>query len=540
VPRNPNLPGRSLALLEGRSMINHNGRSHNRASVAVVPQRVKGLRGRAAFDDWREYCKPERWHPAATVFPLISSEELAELAADIKTNGLLEPVELLDGLVIDGRSRLLACQLLADRGVQVMPAFVVMRGASPYEYVWSKNAVRRHLNPSQKAAIAALILREGESASANLHSGDAARQVAEVTGAGRRNVFYAQRVLDYDPSLFQRVREGEIKIKAAVEIVDRRERIERLQQERRGRAPSVDSNFICGRAQDHIACLPDGSVRLLLTDPPYGINYKSLSPDPELQRPLVGDRPEEAPQLLRDVLSLLEPKLANDAHCYIFSAANGLGEFIPIVHQFFEDIQVLCLERLLPRPTLGRYPLTHEHVIFGMRGHAPRPLLGWRKGTRFTAPRIVTLGPTERGMVDREWPPPRQVRERPKIHPTQKPPEWLWRFILESSYRDELVVDPFAGSGSTLWEAKRLGRAFWGTEIDPVYHRQGRAYLAHVRRLSLPLKILVELLLVPEVYEDQEMQEVTREALAKAREEIQRKRAAGETESDNLWEPFLE
>jgi ParB-like chromosome segregation protein Spo0J len=49
-------------------------------------------------------------HPAADLFPFMSDDELAELAVDIRAHGLLEPIVLLDGLVLDGRNRLRACE----------------------------------------------------------------------------------------------------------------------------------------------------------------------------------------------------------------------------------------------------------------------------------------------------------------------------------------------------------------------------------------------------------------------------------------------
>jgi hypothetical protein len=93
-------------------------------------------------------------HPAAELFPFMSREELAELAADIRTYGLLEPIVLLGGLVLDGRNRLRAC---AAAGVE--PRFVDWDGTGdPAVWVISKNLKRRHLSTSQRAMVAAKLL----------------------------------------------------------------------------------------------------------------------------------------------------------------------------------------------------------------------------------------------------------------------------------------------------------------------------------------------------------------------------------------------
>jgi phage N-6-adenine-methyltransferase len=93
-------------------------------------------------------------HPAAELFPFMSDAELAELAVDIRAHGLLEPIVLLDGLVLDGRNRLRACEAAG-----VEPRFVEWDGSGdPAVWVLSKNLKRRHLSTSQRAMVAAKLL----------------------------------------------------------------------------------------------------------------------------------------------------------------------------------------------------------------------------------------------------------------------------------------------------------------------------------------------------------------------------------------------
>jgi len=54
-------------------------------------------------------------------------------------------------------------------------------------------------------------------------------------------------------------------------------------------------------------------------------------------------------------------------------------------------------------------------------------------------------------------------------HPTQKPEKLIAKLILASSRKNDLVLDPFLGSGTTAVVAKKLGRAFLGIELDEVY-----------------------------------------------------------------------
>ncbi len=90
------------------------------------------------------------FHPACLLFPKMGKEELKELAADIKANGLRNPIALYHGQVLDGRNRLAACKI-----AKVKPRFVEWEGTgSPLAWVISENLIRRHLTSSQRAVIA--------------------------------------------------------------------------------------------------------------------------------------------------------------------------------------------------------------------------------------------------------------------------------------------------------------------------------------------------------------------------------------------------
>jgi modification methylase len=71
-----------------------------------------------------------------------------------------------------------------------------------------------------------------------------------------------------------------------------------------------------------------------------------------------------------------------------------------------------------------------------------------------------------------------------KLHPTQKPEALLARVVLAASRPDDLVLDPFCGTGTTGAIAKRLGRRFIGIERDESYVAAARKRMARVEPLS--------------------------------------------------------
>jgi modification methylase len=73
-----------------------------------------------------------------------------------------------------------------------------------------------------------------------------------------------------------------------------------------------------------------------------------------------------------------------------------------------------------------------------------------------------------------------------KLHPTQKPEALLARVILSASRPDDLVLDPFCGSGTTGAVAKRLGRRFVGLERDKNYAAAAEKRIKAVEPLPAP------------------------------------------------------
>lgn len=93
------------------------------------------------------------FHPISNLFRLMEGESLEELVADIRHKGLLQPVILFEGKILDGRNRYRACKLA---GVQAK--FEQFKGTpeEAVDRVWSLNIPRRHLTADDRACAAAL------------------------------------------------------------------------------------------------------------------------------------------------------------------------------------------------------------------------------------------------------------------------------------------------------------------------------------------------------------------------------------------------
>lgn len=181
-----------------------------------------------------------KYHPAAAIFPILSSEELGELAEDIKANGLIEPITLFEGMILDGRNRYEACKLsgIKPRFIELPPGM-----ETPYSWVLGKNLHRRHLTTSQRAAIAAelrpMLMAEAEKRKTATEfnaatgaqmpppdnkglTGKSAKIAAEMLGISERIVKEAAAVKKEKPEEFEKIKAGEKTVRAAyVELKSR-------------------------------------------------------------------------------------------------------------------------------------------------------------------------------------------------------------------------------------------------------------------------------------------------------------------------------
>jgi ParB/RepB/Spo0J family partition protein len=163
-------------------------------------------------------------HPAADVFPMLDDDELEELAADIKANGLLMPllVGQLNGqsVLVDGRNRREAC-----RRAGITPNYTLLTdGEDLPTRILSENVYRRHLTQGQRAIVVAKLF-----ATNNLTQ----QAVSKQMDVKQARISKAAVVLKHAPDLASSILAGSISLDNAYEEA----RI------RKGRAETHESRF---------------------------------------------------------------------------------------------------------------------------------------------------------------------------------------------------------------------------------------------------------------------------------------------------------
>jgi hypothetical protein len=160
-------------------------------------------------------------HALAKVLPAMSGEDYDRLRTDIAANGLLEPITLYEGKVLDGIHRQKVCE---EAGVE--PRYEEFSGDDPLMFVYSRNIARRHLSKSQLAMIAADLLPQFKQAAkqrmvdggrggTSATPSKAREEAAAVVGVSPRYVEKAAEVKKKSPSLTKKVRAGKVTVSAA-------------------------------------------------------------------------------------------------------------------------------------------------------------------------------------------------------------------------------------------------------------------------------------------------------------------------------------
>jgi ParB-like chromosome segregation protein Spo0J len=177
------------------------------------------------------------FHTLASLFPLLEGADFDELVADIRENGLHEPIVVFEGRVLDGRNRLRACEAAG-----IEPTFTVYTGDDPVAYVISLNLRRRHLDESQRAMVAAKLatLKLGDNQHAQICAPSQER-AAELLNVSRRTVQHAREVQEHGtPELVHVVESGEVERQQS--NFERRHRLPQLRRRGDVAAPLVEGD----------------------------------------------------------------------------------------------------------------------------------------------------------------------------------------------------------------------------------------------------------------------------------------------------------
>ena len=226
----------------------------------------------------------------------------------------------------------------------------------------------------------------------------------------------------------------------------------------------MQSQVLCGDCYDLLPKIPGGVVSVAFVDPPYnlGIDYGAgksadlLPPDKYIQR---------MENLIRQCVRCLSKSGSLWFLCperWADDIGNILSSYLP------------RRNRIIWRETFGQYretsfPSGHRHLFYHVMDLKRSPF--HTDPIRVPSQRMLTGDKRAAGprVPDDVWEIPRLVgnaNERIAEHPCQLPEELLERIVLCASRPGDIILDPNAGTGTTLRVAQRLGRNYIGIEKE--------------------------------------------------------------------------
>lgn len=394
-------------------------------------------------------------HEYANIFPMMDGVDFDNLKKDLLDNGFdkTRPIILHEEKILDGRNRFKACSELG-----IKPSFEKFEGGDSLSFVISTNLNRRHLTQSQRACVSQDILpfleveakkrmvlsHSAPTKMSELTKGESREKASKMFNVGTTFISQAKKLKELRPELFEEVKQGKKKLNEVMSKVNKEEKIEKLKEEVK-EIKSESINLYHGDCLTELDKIEDNSVACLIIDPPYGINYQSNFKLAKHDK--ISSDTSDTFNLLDKSLEKVKQKMTKDSHVYIFTTWKVYEKVKPIIEKYFEVRNCLIWNKnnWSMGDLNGNYAEKYEMIIFATQGS--RRLLGEKRPVN---------------VLDFD-------RTNNSNHPTEKPVELLKELIKNSTVENELVLDYFAGSGSTLVASKELNRKFIGIESDEQY-----------------------------------------------------------------------
>ena len=223
--------------------------------------------------------------------------------------------------------------------------------------------------------------------------------------------------------------------------------------------------LLCGDAtnqEDYKRLLEGREADLIFTDPPYNVAYQGGETDKF--GPIMGDDQSEE-QFIKFTLTFFERFKENMKPGGVFYVCSGYTSYPIFVYAIRANGLIFSTPIIWVKNNTslgwGDYRRKNEMVLKVKKGRKKaQPILyGWNKGKHYFIEHRFEADVWEiarRGSMS-------------MLHPTQKPLGLIQRAIRNSSKPEEIVLDPFAGSGSTIIAADRESRVCRAMELDPRY-----------------------------------------------------------------------
>lgn len=266
------------------------------------------------------------------------------------------------------------------------------------------------------------------------------------------------------------------------------------------RLKSVENKIIFGDCIEEMRRLPDACIDLIFADPPYNLQLSGAQlkrPDHSAVTAVLEDwdkfdtvraYDDFTAAWLKEARRLLKP---HGAIWVIGSYHNIYRVGTALQNTGFWMINDVIWRKSNPMPNFRgrRFTNAHETLLWGVKDQK----------SRYTFNYDSMKAMNDDVQMRSDWTLPicngteriKDEQDGQRAHPTQKPESLLARVIIATSNPDDIVLDPFSGSGTTAAVAKKLNRRFIGIEREKDYVKIARQRLARVKAIDDPALLAI-------------------------------------------------
>lgn len=398
------------------------------------------------------------------LIPALSVEEYKQLEENCLAEGIRESIITWNGYIIDGHNRYEIATKHNLKYESIDKSF----DSEVDVRIWMRNNQKGRRNLT-KAWIIELELGNKEDLNLKAKSTQGKRtdllsesdnklpkhntqkQIAKNANTSTGMVAMSEVLKVKAPELWEKAKTGNITISTAYDTLKKEEKknnfeLKKSEFEKPIKIINTNQIIILGDSVKVLPTLEKNSYDLLLSDPPYGMDFKSGWNN---QDRIANDKIIDTITLFENVLKTTVPLLKEDAHFYLFGNIDFLPEIKPIIQKYLNLKNILIWDRkVIGMGDLKTYGFSYDIIYFGYNKK-------WKdlNGTR-----------------DKDILEFNRVTPSSNIHPTEKPINLLEYLIKKSTKQNDNILDPFVGGGSTLIACKNTNRLATGIEIEEKYY----------------------------------------------------------------------
>jgi len=405
-----------------------------------------------------------------SLIPPLSNEEFKQLERNILEEGIREPLITWNGILIDGHNRYRIAQEHDMNYETLEKEFENINRVK--EWMIHNQFGRRNLSNYQRSVLALhldSVFKERAKEKMKLSEGKGIqksedlkepefivmKEIGKVANVSHDTIAKVKKIeANATPEVKARLNTGTMSINEAYKEIKKEEKQNNFEINKANFEKEIISTkeylpkYFIGNSIDVLKKEPLNKISLLLSDPPYGMDFKSGFDYDKKWDKIDNDKIEDTIPILDSVFYEAKKHLLPDAHIYIFGNPFEIENIKPVFEKYFKLKNILIWDReVIGMGDLKTYGRSYDIILFGYNEK-------WKdlNGTR-----------------DRDILRFNRVAPNNLKHPTEKPLDILEYLIKKSSNEGEYILDPFAGSFTTCEAAMNLNRNSYGIELQNKY-----------------------------------------------------------------------